>query len=127
KSLCKGTNYWNQDDDKVAVDRPQFANRSAFAEFANTKGREDVTHLHEYELQERDQNKEGEQPIETGLFQKPAEEPDGVLNAVACCEDERVPKFFVGILGWFRIYFHALVSRLGSFSQKIEQGQHGNF
>src|SRR5256885_9426274 len=47
KSLGERANDWNEDNDEVAVDVPQFTDRCAFAKFANAEGGEYVVHLHE--------------------------------------------------------------------------------
>ena len=76
-NLCvSAPNNGNEANNEDAVDRPEPANRSAFAQFADAELRIDIIHLHEDQLQERDQDEERQEPVNPGLPEQSSENPD---------------------------------------------------
>src|SRR5437879_2289013 len=62
--LSQSANNWNEKNHKDTVNVPKPPYRSALAQFTNSERRKNIIHLHEDQLQERDQNEKAEEAIE---------------------------------------------------------------
>src|ERR1019366_5662913 len=117
----------NEANDQDAVDPPKSASGSAIPQFASDEHWIDVIHLHENQLQERDQDEEGHEPIDPGLSQESDEEPGRLRHAVAHHSPHRVPRVSLPLPGGQRSDYHTLIGNLNSHAQKVKDRQYRDF